>query len=302
MEKLLEMKERLIFILLSSKSSGSTALQSFLHINYGVQVARRTEHFESETLYWTKAASILGLAQEPMHRSVIPYSKKGATLSLGKFLASNEVITDINDLNKEKLFELFFEFTQKTGTNVIEKSPHHLYNESNIQLILEFKEYIKDRATVILLGLVRNPLDTIFSAWHRWGYNCLAFEREWLISYRNLDGLIRGTTGIKILRYEDLVVSTEEFDHYLAENCGLKRISSEFRLNSDSVGRWKLVPDFCHSLGAETAQLANRFQYDQGLVNSNARLFVWSFSEYCNQLKFHLRASRKRLKSIFTRS
>ena len=295
------MKERRIFILLSSKSSGSTAMQSFLRVNYGLNIVKRTEHFEFETLYWTKAASVMGLNQLPMHRSNVPYSKEAARLSLVKFLKSNGVERDLEAPTKEDLFELFYELAAKSGYLFIEKSPHHLFNQSNVDLIVEFRDYIKSRANVILLGLVRNPLDTIYSAWSRWRFNCVAFESEWRKSYANLRSLAERGVGVKIFRYEDLVSSTAELDEYLG-SCGLVRIASEFRFKNDSVGRWKSAPSFCHQLDRETILVASSFGYEQGLVNSKGRTILWNLTEYLNQLKFYLRTIRNGLKKTVSRT
>ena len=65
-------------MILSCKSSGSTALQNLLNKLPQVNRIKKTRHFEYETLYWTKAASILGMPQLNMLDSEVPIPKKKA--------------------------------------------------------------------------------------------------------------------------------------------------------------------------------------------------------------------------------
>ena len=59
-------------IILSTKSSGSSVLLRLLtQDGYGQHISK-TRHGENETLYWVKAAAILGLPQVNMHDSEIP--------------------------------------------------------------------------------------------------------------------------------------------------------------------------------------------------------------------------------------
>ena len=48
-------------IILSTKSSGSTALQNYFKLNFGFNTVKYTRHQEEETLYWAKVASVLDL-------------------------------------------------------------------------------------------------------------------------------------------------------------------------------------------------------------------------------------------------
>ena len=62
-------------IILSSKSSGSSALQYYLSKYINVNHIRYTRHYEHETLYWTKVASALGILQKNMLNSEVPIRK-----------------------------------------------------------------------------------------------------------------------------------------------------------------------------------------------------------------------------------
>ena len=71
-------KEKLnIVYILSEKSSGSSFLFRSLADALNIKDYPETQHFESETLYWTKAASILEMPQLKMLAS----SRSGAVVS-----------------------------------------------------------------------------------------------------------------------------------------------------------------------------------------------------------------------------
>ncbi|MBA4058619.1 MAG: hypothetical protein C0490_28140, partial [Marivirga sp.] len=243
------MRKLKILVLFSTKCAGSSAFQTYLEKNYNVKTLEHSVHFEKETLYWTKVASVLGLPQEPMHRSQIPYSPQRSNELLDSFLQKNGMVKKDRTITKEEYFEYFFLISQRTGLHIIEKSPHHLYNESNIQLIREFSEYINDRAEVYLIGLIRNPLDTIYSAWTRWGFNCRAFEREWHKSYMNLRQVGEASNmSLTIFRYEEIVSNAADLDSFISDRIGIPKQESSFSLTSGSLYRWKNNKRFCHQL------------------------------------------------------
>ena len=74
-------------ILLSEKSSGSSAFQNLLSSVQDVKHIKTTRHYENESLYWTKAASILNMPQIKMVDSEVPLSKKKAIKDLNIFLS-----------------------------------------------------------------------------------------------------------------------------------------------------------------------------------------------------------------------
>ena len=76
-------------LILSAKSSGSTALQSLLVKFFQVNHIDKTRHFEYETLFWTKAASILQLPQVDMLDSEVPINKEKARYDIINLLKQN---------------------------------------------------------------------------------------------------------------------------------------------------------------------------------------------------------------------
>ena len=76
-------------IILSNKSSGSSILQRFITESSEARHVRYTRHFENETLYWTKAASVLGLPQLDMPDSEVPLPKAQARRELVELLSTS---------------------------------------------------------------------------------------------------------------------------------------------------------------------------------------------------------------------
>ena len=66
----------LCLFILSVKSSGSSILQRILAESLSGRLVEKTTHSENETLYWTKAASVLGLPQIQMENSQVPFRKE----------------------------------------------------------------------------------------------------------------------------------------------------------------------------------------------------------------------------------
>ncbi len=65
-------------ILLSEKSSGSSAIQNLLANYTKISHLANTRHYENESLYWVKASSVLGLKQNNMIASEVPIDMETA--------------------------------------------------------------------------------------------------------------------------------------------------------------------------------------------------------------------------------
>ena len=277
-----------ILILLSSKCSGSSAFQKYLQENFDAQVLELTGHHENESLFYTKAASILGLPQKKMHRSKVPYSKEQARKEINELLKNNDSNVSIKKDTEIEVFEAFKSLALIKQPLFVEKSPHHLYNLSNIELIIKFASQFNSDFDIYIFGLVRNPLDTIYSAWKRWRFNCLKFEFEWSKSYSNLLGLKQIHKELHILRYEDIVADSSYLDNILLEQSGLHKCRSNFLFNSKSVGKWKGDETFRHVLGKETKLIAQALKYESNdLQNSiDSSGVYWNILELKNAARY----------------
>ena len=256
-------------IILSSKSSGSSALQELLCEFAGGKHAEHTRHGERETLYWTKAASVLGMPQRKLPDSEVPIHATKARRELVQFLKNN--VPDFqHPVDAEELvFQGWHALALRYAPVFVEKSPHHLHQWSCLELL--------QRATGILpdvdfrfVGLVRNPMDVLYSAWMRWRIRPEIFQQHWREAHENLERF-RDVAGrrLTIVRYEDLSAGTGAARELL-QQLGLMDCKSgvDTYIHASSRLKWKKDGAFGFCLNPAVKAVAKRFGYtDEQLDN-----------------------------------
>ena len=261
-------------IILSEKSSGSSACQDLLAMSANIQHVSRTRHYQNETLYWTKAASILGRPQLKMVDSEVPIEREKARTDLISLLRDNLDDYVPPDGDETLIQEGWRLLCEKHAPIFLEKSPHHLCQWSAIELIIECINKMKD-VDSLLIGLVRNPLDTIYSQYKRYKSLPEKVEQQWLVAYQNLLRL-QDTAGSRlvIVRYEDMVSSLEclrpvfDFCEVTADS------AAKTHLHQKALQKWKTDTLFGFSLSDETIELAGKYGYQrEDLVNKTSLLW-----------------------------
>lgn len=265
-------------IILSEKSSGSSACQSLLAKFAELRYVRKTRHFQNETLYWTKAASILGMAQLPIVDSEVPIAEDKARVDLLELLSENIPDYQRPADDRRMIMEGWRLLCQEYGPLFLEKSPHHLSQWSAIELILECIEETPD-VDFLLIGLIRNPLETIYSQFTRWKSPTRRVEAQWITAYQNLLRLkkIMGDRLV-VVRYEDLISSlhplTPVFDF-----CGVHADSSaDEYLHARSVSRAQADTRFHFAPSNETIELAQEYGYSESETVNETHPF-WPIQE-----------------------
>jgi hypothetical protein len=193
-------------LILSDKSSGSSVLQRELARHSGVNTMRKPPHQEGETLYWSKCAALLGLPQPAMIDSkLLPMSADRASSALANLIAANLDGPVGTPATRAEVFAVWRALTEQYAPAFLEKSPHHLHNRAVLELLLDAAASLDD-VDFRFIGLVRNPLDTLYSMWQRWRTVPEARAGEWCRAYENLLWLQDAVPGaIRIIRYEDMV-------------------------------------------------------------------------------------------------
>ena len=259
-------------IILSTKSSGSSALQNLLSKLPQVNHISKTRHFEYETLYWTKAASVLGLPQVDMLDSEVPISKKGARLDLINLLSDNLDSYTPPKSNDELIFGGWKLLCENYSPVFLEKSPHHLHQWSALELINECIERIPE-VDFLIVGLVRNPMAILYSAWDRWKSIPEQNQYEWFTAYRNL---LRFKDLVKdklvIIRYEDMVNDTSCLKEVF-EFIGLTENYTNGYLHSNSIEKWNKDKLFGFKLSEEVKNLAEKFGYSRKEMDNDSSIF-----------------------------
>ncbi len=247
-------------IVLSDKASGSSALQSLLAMVADVHHVEVTRHQQSETLYWTKAASVLGLPQVDLIDSEVPIPAAAARTDLEALLADNLGDTRFTGADADTLvFEGWRALCERFAPVFLEKSPHHLHQRSALDLIEQARRRMPE-IEFLLVGLVRNPVDTLHSAWRQWRTPPEEAERQWAAAYRNLLDLRQRDPSLVVVRYEEMVVDPGVLEPVLAFAGAIDTPDPTF-LHGRSLGKWRADRRFGFVPGAETVDVAAAFGY-----------------------------------------
>jgi hypothetical protein len=253
--------ERSVIVILSDKSSGSSALQDYLVRYAGGRHVEKTRHNEHETLYWTKAASLLSRPQEKMLDSEVPLAPERARADLLALLRDNlgEVPAASGDL--DLVFRGWRALCERFAPLFVEKSPHHLHQWSALELLTECMD-ASPEIGFLAIGLVRNPVDVVHSSWRRWGSQPQANQHEWLRAARNLQRLA-GVLGprLAVLRYEDMVRDPARLDFAHAFAGVPRHPEGRDFLHRDSIQKWRRDPGFRFELAAPVRALALELGY-----------------------------------------
>ena len=192
-------------VILSDKSSGSSILQSVLRAHPSINGVTKTTHQEGETLYWNKAAALLGRRQERMFDStILPMRADKARQALVRLCVDN--LRDFRPPadDRELVFGGWRALVLAGRPVFLEKSPHHLHYQAALDLLHEAERASPD-ISYRYIGLVRDPVDTLHSMWTRWRVPPDARQKDWVRAYRNLlDFQTETETNFRLVRYEDL--------------------------------------------------------------------------------------------------
>jgi hypothetical protein len=252
-------------IILSNKSSGSSACQALLARYAHVKHVDKTRHFENETLYCTKAASVLQKTQLNMLDSEVPIDHRKARRDLIMLLRDTlgEEYAPPED-DQSLIFDGWRRLCYRYSPVFLEKSPHHLYQWSALELICQCIAQLSREIDFLVIGLVRNPMDTLYSAFRRWKTPPHKLQYEWLIAYSNL---LKLTEILKeklvIIRYEDIIASTTYLKP-IFDFCDIDAdtVPSAY-LHTSAISKWKQDKKFGFCLADEVIDLANRYGYSK---------------------------------------
>lgn len=285
-------------IILSSKSSGSSALQNLLANFPQVNHITKTRHFEYETLFWTKAASVLGLPQVDMLDSEVPIGKEKAKSDLVKLLKENiAVYTPPND-EKELIFVGWKLLCEKYSPVFLEKSPHHLHQWSALELILKCIEKFPE-IDFLLIGLVRNPMAALYSSWDRMRADPEKNQYEWFTAYTNLmEFRSKVSDKLIIVRYEDLVRDVSCLEPVL--NFIDVKASDNLRsyMHMKSVQKWRNDRFYGFRLSEEVTQLAEKFGYGRDELENESSTFWPLYKDASRSIHRVIRRTRRALGSF----
>lgn len=250
-------------ILLSTKSSGSSALQRLVCKSPKVSHLPVTRHKQNETLYWVKAASLLEMSQVAMTDSEVPISVETANSDLKNLLESNLDKMPFFKSDSEMIYKGWCLLCEQHGPVLFEKSPHHLHQSSAINLILECVNRYP-QIEFLIVGLVRNPMDTIYSRWYLDRTDPEKYQYEWMQAYINLIKLRTQMDGrLSIIRYEDMVTNDTALSDIYNFVDDVESYSRENQLHRKSIAKWKRDNTFGFQLNNEVINIAGQLGYQR---------------------------------------
>lgn len=257
-----EVKGATCALILSDKSSGSSILQTELLKHPSVRALAKTPHQEGETLFWNKAVALLGLRQERIaHSHVLPMEFSTARQALESLVTDNVPGFMVPADDRALVFEGWRALATAHGPVFLEKSPHHLHYRDALSLILEAENRLPD-LPFRFIGLVRDPMDTIYSMWNRWRVPPERSQHDWVRAYQNLLWLQEQVGERMVLvRYEDLISDRAQ----LRRVCALLEIDLVTGMgsgfSSGSVRAWRKDRGFGFQPASEVKELAHALGY-----------------------------------------
>ncbi len=257
------------FFILSVKSSGSSVLQRHLAQLCGARLIRATPHSENESLYWTKAASVLGLPQTRMENSEVPIAPRAALAMLESMVRDNAPAFTGNLETEADIFAAWTAIVGAEPGPFIEKSPHHLYQRSVISLMERYADQA-NTVDVQFIGLVRNPIDTLYSSWRRFGIEPKREERHWLRAYTLLqDFQARRPDLVSIVRYEDLVAGKVDIARLVKADSSTAASQETEMFNTASIQKWRKNRHFGYTPSEAASELAISYGYTKKEIQNN---------------------------------
>lgn len=249
-------------LLISEKSSGSTIFQNEMARHPQVMLIEHTEHNEHETQYWLKAACLLEMPADDFLNHEPPMRRPTARKKLVDLIGTNVPDFRMPDNDEQLVSDGWRALCSRFRPVFFEKTPHHIQHWAALSLILRYMQSADHDVRIV--GLVRNPLAMIHSAWSRWNANLEERQFVWKQSYQNLLRLREALTPeqLLIIRYEDMVSDPASTMRDVCQFADLRcsdAIGSH--IHRRSLDTWRVNPTFTLQLDESVAAVAREFGY-----------------------------------------
>jgi len=225
-------------------------------------------HTYFETHHWLKAACMLDVSKQEFygHRPHQGYGSKMAARQYmvdcirgnvpGFHVPNND--PDLVFLGWEALCERF------ANPVFFEKTPHYIGHWACLNLILRWMEITKYQVKII--GLVRNPMSVLYSAYNLFHTYPEGRQFAWANTSRNLitfKELIK-PEQFHLIRYEDLIEQPRQTFQAVCTFLGLEHDDGMgAEVHNRSANKWRKDPAFGFQLHESVARLAKHFGYSK---------------------------------------
>lgn len=257
-----------VVILLSDKRSGSTMFENEICRHPDINHVAYTPHSYNETHYWLMAATLLKMPRQlfEAHKPPKSYGPRAATRRyLIDCIRGNVPDFVIPESDEELVFTGWDALCNKFAKPVFfEKSPQHPHHWAALELMMKWAQ--KSEFTVCFIGLVRNPMAVMYSAYKLFSTDPEERQFGWASCYRNLLAMreIVGRESFHIIRYEDLIAHPKQG---FGEVCDFLRLEHceiiGDKVHARSLEKWRDDPHFTLQLDKSVSRLAGYFGYHE---------------------------------------
>lgn len=180
-----------------------------------------------------------------------------------------------------------------------------MFQWSNLELIKKCIEKYPE-IEFLIVGLIRNPMDTLYSMWSRWRGMPENNQHQWVQAYTNLLRLKKELGDyVSIIRYEDLSQNHSQLEDVYNFIGITKEQAPKNYFHKKSIQRWCTDKNFGFQLDVTALTLAQKFGYrpDEMENSSNAFWTVsrhWSRGSYkvFKKIKFPYYYLRKKIRPL----
>jgi hypothetical protein len=270
------MKDRIVVILLSDKRSGSTMFQKELCKHKDIQTVAYSPHTYLETHHWLKGAVMLGMAAETFASGKI-YNGYGSPYNARTYMIDcikgNIPGFQIPRNNRDLVFNGWEALCDKFAQPVFfEKSPQFLSQWASLSLLLEWIK--QTHFTVRVIGLTRNPLSVLYSAFQLFHTAPKKRQYAWMETQKNMlafQSLLPEGSFLHV-KYEDIIQNPRSAFAGVCEFIGVEP-SAEIggKVHSESLTKWKDDPYFTLQLDTPVKQIAACFGYAEADLENPAK-------------------------------
>jgi len=220
--------------------------------------------------------------------SEVPMPKSKAHRDLIELLKENIEGYEAPSDPETLVFEGWKALVDRYAPIFLEKSPHHLLQWSNLELMAEAMKRMPE-VDFLIIGLIRNPMDVIYSSWSRWRIFPEVKQYEWKKEYENLLKA-RELFGenLTFLRYEDMVSEVESlrtiFQFIEAED-HLDTLGEKY-LHRKSISKWKQDKLFSFEMAPDVKEVAMRFGYEEELFTNPQKHALWAPYKQTTRIRY----------------
>lgn len=271
-----------------------------------VQTVDYSSHTYLETHHWLKAAVLLNDNPNDFAGRKI-YDGYGSKTNARKYLIDTikgncpDFIVPNDD--RSLVFDSWEALCEKFAQPVFfEKSPQFIAHWSSLELILEWKK--NTTFDVKIIGLIRNPMATMYSAYELFYTDPKKRQIGWMNIQRNLLKISErlSASEFKLVKYEDIVSSPVEQFGEICDFIGLTRNKEVGSMtHRESLRKWQTDPYYSFRLSEDVTDLAIKLGYSEQDLFNPIKAPVPVFIKIQRHIKGFLKLSVSRLRDRIIR-